>query len=319
MKTALKRMLFGPAPWRAHVALGLCRPEQVVKVTLEGCGAPIDVSADHVPAALRPFTIAICLDAAYDAASLRHARPTLVVRDWNAPQATRGRIALRVRDRIALATHTLWLFDVMGSRNYCISPVHVRTRELRERLGRWTRRDSHNFSMTVTDLRAINVYYMRPRPVSLVTVIHGAASNIFPMDLIGPVSAGYFLLALRSTSPAVDLMEQSRRVVVSGIPVSFEQTAYALGVHHRKRSIAWANLPFATKPSPQFGFPVPRDAVIVRDLAIREVRHVGSHTLFIAEVEREMAGPAAPAFCHMAGPYARLRGFIDAGRDGEQT
>ena len=310
MRAALRRILFGPAPWRQHIPVGLRRPERVVKVTVEGLGAPIDVSADHVPAALRPFTVALCLDESYDAATLRNARLTLVMRDWEAPNTLRGRISLRLRGAIALPRQNLWLFEIAGSRNYCISPIHIRTRELREWWGRRRDRSSHNFSMTRRDLRAINVYYMRPRPVSLITVVHGDASNIFPMDLVGTVSAGNCLLALRTTSPAVELMAQSRCVAMSGIPASFEQAAYALGAHHRQHSIEWASLPFPTRPSPHFGLPVPREALTICELAIREVHTVGSHTLFVTESVGETQGPDLPALCHIAGPYAPLRNCI---------
>ncbi len=317
MKQLLKRVVFGAGPLRAHAPVGLRDWSRVVRVTLEGLGAPLDVSADHVPAALRPFTIGVCLDPSVSAAVVRRSRPRLVLRDWedkgtgegNAEGGgrVRGWLALRARDSIDLGTRRLWLFEIVGSTNRCLALPHVYARELRDWWGRRKRNNPYNFRMTAADLRAINVYYMRPRPVSLVTVVDGDASNIFPMDLIGPVSSGQFLLALRTTSPAVALMAHVRRVAVSGIPASFKQVAYALGEHHRQRTIDWSTVPFATVPSPVFGLPVPRDALVVRELAIRDVHTIGSHTLFVTDIVRETPGADAPAFCHMAGPLAYQR------------
>ena len=308
MKRLLKRALFGSAPMPAHVAVGFADARTEVRVVLDGLGSPIDVSGDHVPVALRPFTLGLCLDASVTPSALRRARLRLVLRDWVGGGSVRGRLALRVvaREPIALGARRLWLFEIAGSTNRCLPLVQLHARELHDWWGR-RHGDPHNFRMTASDLRAINVYYMRPRPVSLVTVIDGDASNIFPMDLIGPVSSGHFLLALRTTSPAVALMSHVRRVAVSAVPAAFKHAAYALGKHHRERSVDFGRLPFPTTASPEFGLPVPADALVVRELAIREVHTVGSHTLFVTEIERETSGLAGEALCHIASPYAHIR------------
>ena len=69
------------------------------------------------------------------------------------------------------------------------------------------------------DLRASHVFYICPRPVVLVSVEHEGAGNLFPMDLIGPTDSPWFSMALRSTSPAVRLMQRSRRMALAEHPV----------------------------------------------------------------------------------------------------
>jgi flavin reductase (DIM6/NTAB) family NADH-FMN oxidoreductase RutF len=308
MKALIKRLAFGAPPMPAHVAVGLPRPAEVVRVSLERSGTVLDVSADHVPVSLRPFTVGVCLDRAVTTSDLR--RASLVFRDWAGDRPTRGRLRLRPTEHsIDLGSHRLWLFQVAGSTNGCLPLVQLQAREIHDWWGRRKRANPYNFRMTAADLRAINVYYIRPRPVSLVTVVDDDASNIFPMDLIGPVSSGHFLLALRSTSPAITLMSHIRRVAVSAVPASFKHAAYALGAHHRERSIDLGRLPFATVASPEFRLPAPADALVVRELAIRDIHTVGSHTLFVTDIVRETPGTRGDALCHVASPYAYRRGM----------
>ena len=130
------------------------------------------------------------------------------------------------------------------------------------------RKNPYNFQMTSGDLRASHVFYICPRPVVLVSVEHEGSANLFPMDLIGPTDSPWFSMALRSTSPAVRLMQQSRRMALAGTPFAYRDIAYALGKHHQLSSIDWATLPFPTTPSPLFHLPVPAEALRVREVSV---------------------------------------------------
>jgi flavin reductase (DIM6/NTAB) family NADH-FMN oxidoreductase RutF len=110
------------------------------------------------------------------------------------------------------------------------------------------------------------------------------------MDLIGPTDSPWYSMALRSTSPAVRLMQQSRRMALASIPFTYKAIAYELAKHHKQASIDWSTLPFATMPSPLFGLRVPEAALRVREVSVQEVHEIGSHTLFLTSVERETAG-----------------------------
>lgn len=305
MKAMLKRLAFGPAPMSAHVTVGLAHPNTVTRVMLEGLDELIDVSRDHVPVSLRPLCIGLCLDPDISEATLRAARLELVLADWDEPHEIRGRIALAYQQTIGTR---LRVFEATGSKNYCLSVSHMLAREARDSYYRRRKKQNpYNFVMTPDALRALNVYYMRPRPVSLVTVMDGGESDLFPMDLIGGLSSGGFTMALRSTSPAIRLMEHSRRIAVSAIPASFKQAAYALGSHHTTLCVDWNHLPFSVISSQEFALPVPRDALLVRELEIQAVHRVHSHTFFVTSIMRETRCGDGDAFCHIAGPYAYVR------------
>jgi flavin reductase (DIM6/NTAB) family NADH-FMN oxidoreductase RutF len=107
------------------------------------------------------------------------------------------------------------------------------------------------------------------------------------MDLIGPTDSPWFTMALRSTSPAVRLMQQSKRMALASVPFDLRDVAYALGKHHALASINWADIPLRMTPSPVFGLPVPEAALRIREVRVREFHVVGSHVLFITSIERE--------------------------------
>lgn len=178
-------------------------------------------------------------------------------------------------------------------------------------------RRPYAFVMSFADLCALNVFYMLPRPVYLVSVVHEDAGNLFPMDLVGPLGDRGFLLALRLTSPSVELMRASGKIAVSAVPASWKEVAYRLGDHHRKRTIAWDELPFAVAPSPVLALPVPVDALGLRELELAHAEPVGSHMLFATEVKIASTRDHAPQLCHVSDMYAQWRAaagqpFVDA-------
>src|SRR4029078_3308462 len=97
--------------------------------------------------------------------------------------------------------------------------------------------------------------------VVLVSVDDGTRGNLFPMDLIGPVSPDRFTLALRNTSPSVEVMKVTRRVALSDMPSALTPVIYKLGEHHKKQSIDWGSLPFQTARSRMLHLPSPAHAL----------------------------------------------------------
>jgi hypothetical protein len=150
---------------------------------------------------------------------------------------------------------------------------------------RWRSRKSLNapaIRMAARDVHSLLVFYICPRPVVLVSVVDGSLANIFPMDLIGPIGARHFSLALRSTSTAVPLIEGSRRIALSSVPVEQTPVAYQLGKNHKEACVDRDDLPFGTTTSPRFGLPVPQFSLRVREMQIEAVRTIGSYKLFLA-------------------------------------
>jgi flavin reductase (DIM6/NTAB) family NADH-FMN oxidoreductase RutF len=123
------------------------------------------------------------------------------------------------------------------------------------------------------------------------------------MDLVGAVKSGEFLLALRATSPSIEIIEASRRIAMSGAPANRLSAIYALGAHHRASSVDVNALPFEFEDSELFNLPVLSGLGLVRELSVREVHRIGSHVLFVTRVERE-AGQTEEQLAHVSGMYA---------------
>jgi len=198
-------------------------------------------------------------------------------------------VHLRPARDIDLGEHVFRLFEACGCENYCLPALTLRLyyQYERWRCARQQRKNPHNFRMTPSDLRALFVFYICPRPVVLVTVSHDGFSNIFPMDLIGPTDSPWFSMALRVTSPAVALIQRSRRLALASAPSSYKAIAYELGKHHKATAVDWTALPFETVPSPLFGLLVPTASLRIREVRVEECHQVGSHMLFVTSVARD--------------------------------
>ncbi len=266
--------------------LGLHDPQPYVEVWLHGLQQPRDVTRNNVVAALRPFTIGVMLGRNE---IVPEDQPLRLRMRHRGSSRTLGSIGLRLIRSIPLPDHQFCLFETTDCENRCVSAPNLQLYYLRKwyRAKLRQRRNPYNFLMTPAGLRASYVFYICPRPVVLVTVAHGDAGNMFPMDLIGPTDSPWYSMALRKTSPAVRLMEQSGRMALASAPFTYQEIAYELGKHHKAESIDWSRLPFARKSSPQFGLPVAEAALKVREVEVREFHDVGSHMLFITSIVRE--------------------------------
>ena len=297
---------YGPVP--------LHDPQQQVEVWFEDSGEPRNVTRNNVVVALRPFTLGVMFDTdssprdgssnekssnensskenSPNERSPNNGSPNKLCMRDAASHRLLGAIHLRPANRISLPGCDFRLFETIDCENYCVPPANLRLYYLRERwrAKRRQRRNPFNFRMTPMDLRCSHVFYTCPRPVVLVTVEHQGASNMFPMDLIGPTDSPWFSMALRSTSPAVRLMQQSRRMALAGVPAHYQSLAYELGKHHRLPSIDLAKLTFPTRLSPTFGLPVMEDALRVREVRVEEFHEVGSHVLFLTSLVSD-SGP----------------------------
>lgn len=298
-----------------YVAVGVDLSEEMVSVFLDLGGPAREVGRRTVVASLRPLTIGVMLETqdAIQAATRGSCHLRFVTPD----NQVLGVIYLTFTRRIDLGIQQFTLFTVAGSENRCIPTIVRPFQDLYERwrTHRHQKANPFNFQMEHRDLKALFVFYLRPRPVYLVSVQHGAHLNIFPMDLVGPLDSAWFSFALRLTSPAVDLMKHSGRFVASGIDATFKTIAYELGRQHRQLSIELPALPFETCPSPEFGLPAPVAALDVREVSVEHAMEVGSHCLFLTTVTRRSRSAetnGSRQLCHIHGSFAEA--LSDAGR-----
>jgi flavin reductase (DIM6/NTAB) family NADH-FMN oxidoreductase RutF len=285
-RTALRQFVFGP-PIPQFCTVGLKYPQSEVRVWLRGLGEPLEVTDRNVIVAARPFTVGIGLEHLPDAA-IKGAPLFLGFSDRSGDTRLLGEIQLRYVETIRIGDRVLCLLRASRSTNRCLPRSVVWRRYLD--FARQQRRVARGpnppeTQMIIREFFALATFYICPRPVVLVSVVDGDAGNIFPMDLIGPIGGQHFTLALHCTSTAVPLLERSRRVALSGVPVEQISIAYALGQNHKKTDFGWNQVSFDLTISPAFGLPIPAFALSVREMEIEEVRALGSHKLFICRTE----------------------------------
>ncbi|HEY8877918.1 MAG TPA: hypothetical protein VIN03_10165 [Roseateles sp.] len=278
--------------------------EFALRVVLRGLpGGPVDVTGDHCPASLRPFVLGVRL------AVGKVDQAALARRLWLEiyPPASKAmplvQLALKPAGQLPLKQGDLYLFEVARTVNRCLPRLTLWLRYLlawqnaRTAAGR-----GDALRMSARDLRALNAYYVVARPVFLVGARHGEHASLFPMDLVGALSSGEYLLALRTTSSGVALMESSRRIAMSSAPAELLDAVYALGSQHRQPTSDLNTAPVPISTSPLFGLPILNQAGLVRELAVESVERIGSHVLFITRIERE-AGSAGRQLAHLSETY----------------
>ncbi|HEY4080597.1 MAG TPA: flavin reductase [Burkholderiaceae bacterium] len=270
------------------------------RVMLQGLpGGPLDVSRDHCPVSLRPFVLGLRLPSPPDP---RRAL-SLEFRMADGEASLLARLALKPFGRISLKQDGLHLFAPDCTANRCLPRPALWFRYLlawqdaRRAAGR-----GDALRMSAPDLRALNAYYIVPRPVFLVGVAHEECVNLFPMDLVAPLPSDAYVLALRATSPAVQMIEASGRIAMSSAPAGRLEEVYALGRQHGRSTLDLQTLTLPITRSPLFGLPVLDQAGLTRELSVEAVHRIGSHALFVTRIERE-AGQAGRQLAHVSGMY----------------
>jgi flavin reductase (DIM6/NTAB) family NADH-FMN oxidoreductase RutF len=303
LPTTLKRRM-RPLPEWPPVALRA--PQNVVQVRLSTARSEFEITRAAVVAALRPLTLAVGLDAQLISAIEEHPQPEMHFVDLES-RRTVGMLQLQHVRNWNTSGLEIGLFEVRHGTQRCLRwPYRPWNRWLQNRRMR-KRIDPNNFHMAPEAVQQQMIFYICPRPVVLVSVDDGSHSNLFPMDLIGPVSAQRFTLALRSTSPSIPTMKSARRVALSDVPARDYATAYKLGIHHKNVQVEWEHLPFEIKRSREFSLPYPAIALRVREIEILDFETIGSHTFFVTRIASEHSAEDDAQFFHTSGIYQHFR------------
>lgn len=286
-RETIKRLVLGANVFPDQCTVGLSDPQCEIRVWLHGVGSPRDVTSRHVVAAGQPLMIGIGMDNANADAgsSALPSQVALVFREDNAGQRELGRIGLKWINTVSLATAQLHSFRVLDCDSYCLPKARLWSRYLHTDYRPWrsaTRSTASKIRVSQRELHCLFTFYIRPRPVVQVSVMDSGIGNIFPMDLIGSVADGHFSLGLHATSRPAPLLENSRKIALSNIPIEQTHWAFELGKNHNKTSVDWSQLGFAVTSSPLFRLPVPQFSTRMREMGIESVHTLGSHKLFLA-------------------------------------
>ena len=280
-----------PLPQWSPIAVA--SPQRMVTATLHGNGQSTDATADHTVASLKPLTIATGFDAGQ--------RAVLEYRD-RATGTLLGILRLTRTDPIAPAGASVAFYHAVAGEHRCLGwPRRPWNTWLQNHVIRKTR-SSHHSLMEPDAVQQLMIAYLCPRPVVLVSVAAPGHSNIFPMDLIGPLGRrGFFSLALRSTNVSVPVMREARRVALSGTPATMKDVVYKLAEHHKQPLQTWDAVPFPIRPSRKFDIPVAAAALRIQELAIEHSQEIGSHVFFLCRIVSDESPAQGEQLHHTAG------------------
>jgi flavin reductase (DIM6/NTAB) family NADH-FMN oxidoreductase RutF len=299
---AIKKIALGEADVPQQCTVAMPDPQLEIRVWLKGSGERLDITHNHVVACASPMTVGIGVDSGQP-----RTRPLLEFREREGEQRLLAQVRLEKSETVSGAGQELSLFRIRSCAIYCLPRHRVWAHDLYQFFVRWRAEKNPEIPMSIRAARSMNAFFICPRPVVLVSAMHGNSGNIFPMNLFGGIGDGYFAFALNSMRNAAPLVEHAGRVALSSIPFEHAGLARQLGRNHRLQSVNWDELPFRTTRSAALGLPIPEFALRVREMEIEAVRKLGSHTLFFARLIRDERLANNLQFCMIHGIYQARR------------
>ncbi len=279
------------------VCVGHPDPQSQLQLFLETSSGTFDVTRNHAIVALRPLTVAVGAEDS-QLSAFNASIPRFVIREPGG--AVLGRINLQPAQFLPVDSGHICLFRTRTGRNLCVPAWQRESTYLYERLKMSREKPSQILQMTPSDLFNMWILHDVPRPVHLVSYGGMTQGNMFPMDLLGPLSAATFVLSMHSTSPAIPLWQNGCRIAVSAVPLRYKPPVYAMGKNHRLEFLDPSDLPVPLVPSPAYQIPVPDEALSVRELTIDQSLDLGSHVLFVARSTRRTdKSTGEPLMCHV--------------------
>lgn len=309
-KGVLKDLLLGKIRPPLKFFLGQDGPQQEVSVWLHGMGIPIDVTNHHALACAVPLIICVAFKNGTLLAERNLRGLSLRFCEKDGDRQLLGRIGLQYSG-ISILTNgpVLYFFRVSNARSYCLPIFHLWMSYFLLAYKNWrTPLAPNTMAISFLGMRAMDILFSCPRPIALGSVEQGNFGNMFPMNVMGDLDAGYFGFGLQNAKSPSHLVAEAKRIALSTVPMQYGDLAYRLGRNHSiEKGIEWCELPFATKPSSKFGIPVPEFSIRVREIEVEAMQKFGSHNFFIGRVVKDERSTQNTEWCVVQGHYQTWR------------
>ncbi len=258
------------------------------KVFLKNGKYQFDVSKHQGMICLDPFCIAAWLP--NSEMDLMNDKCTKI--QFKKGQKLNASIEVSLIEKIATVNGALLLYKIERVKNYQLNPLH------RLVLFAYLLRSPKN---TYYSRKVISALYSYPRSIIIVSYQDENYCNIFPMDIHSFIAEeGLYLLGLRTTNVTLNKILEAKKVVVCDTDTVDINTVYGLGKHSSTSPTPKEQMPFGTKASEQFGFPVPDFSGSYKEIEIIESRAMGYHTLMIGKVVNyKKIKPQPASFYHV--------------------
>jgi hypothetical protein len=290
INAVLKKLVFGDTLIPQEFTVGLRDPQKEISVWLHGMGTPQEVTDRHSTACSSPFVICISFHSMNLPSSEQMKQLSLKFRERSGEQRVLGEIELKPSTTvpaISAADSNLLFFEARSVTNHCLPKARLVAHYLLHEYSLKHLKRKGNTSgieMSSLERRAAITTFIRPHPISLVSVVDQHGGNMFTMNIMGDLGQRRFGFALKGTRTGSLIVERARRLALSTVPLPQAHYVYALAANHFISSLDWARLPFETRPSAAYGFPVPAFAARVREMEVEAIQRIGSHNFFVAKI-----------------------------------
>jgi hypothetical protein len=190
-----------------------------------------------------------------------------------------------------------------GSHHF-ISGFHQFILELNNRL---YNRKTGNVFLEDNLYKQVQIAYSVPRKICLVTVGQNSLYNLFPTDLHGQINDSY-IISLRHEGKACAQVETTKKIVLSEINAPAYKKVYALGKNHMQSLKERTSFEFGPPASKNFNLPLPKDALLYKELELENSFTHGIHKLLLFRIicEEKIADETG-ALAHIHNCYATWR------------
>jgi flavin reductase (DIM6/NTAB) family NADH-FMN oxidoreductase RutF len=306
LRKGIEHIAFGNTLLPQEFTIGLPDPQSEISLWLYGMGTPLDVTRHETTVCCEPFVVCIAFSLGQEPNERCLNKLSLKFCERGEVKRLLGEIGLREAiniPRITVGETTLLFFAVRSTSNYCLSNMRLGAHYLLYEYSLRRHVNTSGIVMSFLERRAAMVSFIRPHPISLVSVTDGACGNIFTMNLMGELGPGRFGFALKDSRTPAHLVQRVGRLALSTVPLYQSHFVFEFAANHFKQSIEWNHLPFKTRQSCLFHIPVPLFAARVREMEVETIRKVGSHHFFVARVVSDETFDDGEIVCAIHGFY----------------
>jgi hypothetical protein len=156
--------------------------------------------------------------------------------------------------------------------------------------------------------KQVQIAYSLPRKISLVTVGSKHLFNLFPTDLHGSVSKGYYVVSLRHSGNACAQVEAARNILLSNVDANIYREVYKMGKNHMQPMKEKHSFRFSSEMSPVFQLPVPQHALHCYELEMQSSFKAGIHKIMLFRIRNEFTvNTGYASLAHVHNVYATWR------------
>jgi hypothetical protein len=209
-----------------------------------------------------------------------------------------GTLKLRYKDILLIDNTKVFLFDIKGFKNN-ERPIYTRiTDYLLFSTKNMLNRIPNIFEIDAARLNRLFVYYLKPRPVFLISLKESDKVDMFPIDITGNIFGNYYLASVRTTNPSVKKMKETGKVCLSAIPYDARQSIYSLGKHHKNGIVDLDKIDFIITGSRLFNIPIPSFSICAIEAEVVNSFVMGLHTVFVLKTANNYQMNSAYQLAH---------------------